>query len=117
MVRAAPLIASLLICCVTPSVAQNKLAIGLFTGATSSFTIDQGMSADSRYKPKYDLKIIPIGVSYSVDYKGHGFDVSPSVMSIGRNYHFVNIFGEQTGVRKTSLTYFHLPFAYKFHLI
>src|SRR5689334_12391675 len=38
-------------------------------------------------------------------------------MSIGRNYNVVNIFGAHTGIRKTSLTYFNLPVAYKFHLI
>lgn len=117
MVKANALLASFLVCCVTLSVAQGDISVGLFTGVTSSFTLDEGMNNDARYKAKYDLKLIPIGFSFGVDNRHHGFLISPSVMSIGRNYNVVNIFGAPKGTRKTSLTYFNLPVAYKFHLI
>jgi hypothetical protein len=117
MVKATFLFASLIICCVSPTVAQTTMSVGVFSGITTSFTLDQGTSNDPRYSPKYDLKIAPFGISYGVDYLGHGFVVSPGVMSIGRNYHFVDALGRNQGTRTTSLTYFNLPFAYKKHLI
>jgi hypothetical protein len=117
MVKATLLLASLVICCVSPLVAQSTLSIGVFSGVTSSFTLDQGVSNDPRYSPKYDLKLAPFGISYGVDYSGHGFVVSPGIMSVGRNYHFVDALGRNSGTRTTSLTYFNLPIAYKKHLI
>ena len=117
MAKALSILASLLVCCVTLGVGQNTLSVGVFAGVTSSFTLDQAINNDPRYQPKYDLKLVPFGISYGVDYQGHGFVVSPGIMSIGRNYHVVNTFGRNSGERKTSLTYFNLPFAYKKHLI
>jgi hypothetical protein len=117
MVKAALLFASIVICCIKPLIAQSTLSVGVFSGVTSSFTLDQGISNDPRYNPKYDVKVAPFGISYGVDYAGHGFVVSPGIMAIGRNYHVVNTFGRNSGTRKTSLTYFNLPIAYKKHLI
>src|SRR5690349_11640547 len=91
----------------TFSVAQSRtLSLGLFTGFTSTFSVDQGTNADSRYQEKYDLKFAPLGLNYGVDYEGFGFVVSPGFIQVGQNLYVVNTSGGQDGQRKIKQHYF-----------
>ena len=103
---------------VTIARGQSKtISLGIFTGATSTFAWDEGVNRDSRYEIRYDVKFAPIGVSYGVDYEGFGFVVTPSVISIGQKYNVINTVGGQEGIRSGKLTYFHIPVAFKAHII
>jgi hypothetical protein len=100
------------------TVAQTKIvSLGIFTGITSTYTWDEGILADPRYKTRYDIKLAPVGINYGVDYEGFGFVISPGVFTIGQNYHVVNTVGGHEGTRKINLQYVNLPLALKFHLI
>ena len=103
---------------VTSASAQMRtISLGLQTGITSTYTWDEGINVDPRYKARYDIKFAPIGVNYGIDYDGFGFLVSPGLFTVGQNYHVVNIVGGHEGTRKIDLTYLTAPVALKFHLI
>jgi hypothetical protein len=98
--------------------AQTKIvSLGLYTGITSTYTWDEGINADPRYNPQYDLKMSPIGLMYGVDYTGFGFLLTPGLISTGQNFNVVNTVGGQEGIRKINLQYFQVPVALKIHLI
>jgi hypothetical protein len=91
--------------------------LGLFTGITSTYTWDEGINADPRYKTRYDIKFSPIGVNYGVDYDGFGFVISPALFTTGQNFYMVNTVGGHEGTRKIDIQYLNIPVALKFHLI
>jgi hypothetical protein len=98
--------------------AQTKIiSLGVFSGITSTYTWDEGILADPRYKARYDVKLAPIGINYGVDYEGFGFVISPGLFTIGQNYHVINTVGGHEGTRRINLQYVNLPLALKFHLI
>jgi hypothetical protein len=97
---------------------QSKIvSLGVFTGITSTYTWDEGILADPRYKARYDIKLAPFGINYGIDYEGYGFVISPYISTTGQNYHVINTVGGHEGTRKIYMQYFHLPIALKFHLI
>lgn len=103
---------------VTSVRSQNKtISLGIFTGATSTFVWDEGVNRDPRYETRYDVKSAPIGVSYGIDYDGYGFVLTPSVLNIGQKYNVINTIGGQEGIRSVRQTYFHIPAAFKAHII
>jgi hypothetical protein len=103
---------------VSVSFAQPKqISFGVFTGITAPYTWDDGISNDSRYKPRYEVKFAPIGVAYGVDYQGFGFVVTPSLITIGQNFHMINSVAGQEGTRKINMKYLELPVALKLHMI
>lgn len=96
---------------------QFSMSLGLFTGITSTYTNDGGISQDPRYKDRYELKFAPIGVNFGMDYQGFGFVASPGIINVGQNFYVINTSGGQDGVRKIDLQYLNLPVAFKVHII
>lgn len=102
----------------TLSQAQTQhVSLGVFSGVTTTITLDQGINQDSRYSPRYDVKLAPIGVNFGVDYQGFGFVVTPGVINIGQNFHMVNTVGGHEGTRQINMQYLTLPLALKVHMI
>jgi hypothetical protein len=100
------------------SFAQPKqVSLGVFTGITAPYTWDEGIDNDSRYKARYEVKVAPVGIAYGVDYQGFGFVVSPSLITIGQNFHVINSVGGHEGTRKINMRYLELPVALKLHVI
>jgi hypothetical protein len=100
------------------SFAQPKqISLGIFTGITAPYTWDEGINNDSRYQGRYEVKFAPIGIAYGVDYQGFGFVVSPSLITIGQNFHVINSVGGHEGTRKINLKYLEFPIALKLHVI
>lgn len=93
------------------------VSVGAYTGITSTYTWDEGILADPRYKARYDLKLSAFGLTYGVDYEGFGFVLSPGFLSTGQNYFIVNTVGGHEGLRKINLNYVTLPVGGKIHLI
>ncbi|MFZ6012026.1 MAG: hypothetical protein ACOYXT_16915 [Bacteroidota bacterium] len=93
------------------------MSFGVFTGISSTYTWDEGINRDPRYKARYDVKFAPIGLTYGVDYSGFGFLLSPGIINTGQNYHVINTVGGHEGTRKLNTKYFNLPLALKLHLI
>jgi hypothetical protein len=56
-----------------PRWAQEVHSLGLFTGISVPYTWDEGINQDPRYRTRFDIKFIPIGVHYGVDKDGFGF--------------------------------------------
>lgn len=109
---------ALIMVSVTVMRGQSKtVSLGIFTGATSTFVWDEGVNKDPRYETRYDIKSAPIGVSYGIDYEGYGFVLTPSVINIGQKYNVINTVGGQEGIRSVKQTYFHIPAAFKAHII
>lgn len=97
---------------------QTKtISLGIFTGATSTFLWDEGINRDPRYQTRYDVKWAPIGMSYGIDYEGFGFVLTPSMINIGQKYNVINTVGGEEGIRSIKQTYFHIPAAFKIHII
>ena len=96
---------------------QFSMSLGVYTGITSTFTLDDGIEKDPRYKGSYELKFAPIGVNFGMDYEGFGFMVSPGITNIGQNFYVVNTSGGQDGKRKIDLKYLNIPAAFKVHII
>src|SRR5688572_616673 len=112
------LLFALIVMSVNLAQSQSKtISLGIFTGATSTFSWDEGVNRDPRYEIRYDVKFAPIGIAYGIDYEGFGFVVTPSVMNIGQKYNVINTVGGQEGIRSGKLTYFNLPAAFKVHII
>jgi Outer membrane protein beta-barrel domain len=100
------------------SIGQDQvLSLGLFTGITTTYSIDKGINQDSRYQEKYDIKFAPIGLNFGIDYDGFGFVISPGLIHTGQNFYVVNTSGGQDGQRKISQWYLNVPAALKFHII
>ena len=104
----------------SPIVVQGQtqhVSLGVFSGVTTTITWDQGINRDSRYNPRYDVKLAPIGVNFGVDYQGFGFVVTPGIINIGQNFHMVNTVGGHEGTREINMQYVTLPLAIKLHMI
>jgi hypothetical protein len=99
------------------SAQQFSISLGAHTGITSSYTFDNGISKDPRYKQYYHVKFAPIGINLGVNYEFVGFMVSPSLINIGQNAYVINTSGGQDGTRKVNLRYVNVPVAFKVHLI
>lgn len=98
--------------------AQTRtLFLGIGTGITSSYTWDDGISKDPRYKDRYDIKFAPISLNYGLDFEGYGFFINPGIVNIGQNIYVTNTVGGQQGLRKISLRYINLPVGFKLHII
>jgi hypothetical protein len=98
--------------------AQTRtLFLGIGTGMTSSYTWDNGISKDPRYKDRYDIKFAPVSINYGLDFEGYGFFINPGLVNIGQNFYVTNTVGGQQGTRKINLSYLNLPVAFKLHII
>ncbi len=97
--------------------AQEVHSIGFFTGLTIPYTWDEGIQKDPRYREKYHIRFAPLGFHYGIDYKGYGFTFDPAVFNTGQYFNVVNVAGGQVGERKIDLTYIHVPFGFKLHMI
>jgi hypothetical protein len=95
----------------------RQISLGLFTGITAPYTWDEGIHSDSRYKARYEVKFAPIGVAFGIDHEDYGFVFTPSLITIGQNFHVINSVGGQEGVRKINMQYAQLPIAFKLHVI
>lgn len=93
------------------------MSLGVYTGFTSSFTLDDGINQDPRYKESYGIKFAPIGVNFGMDYEGFGFVISPGIINLGQDFYVVNTVGGQDGKRYIDLQYVHIPVAFKVHII
>jgi hypothetical protein len=93
------------------------VSLGIHAGVTSTYTWDEGIYVDPRYKNRYDVKFVPVGINYGVDYEGVGFVISPCLLTTGQNFHLVNTVGGHEGTRKIDLHYISVPLALKIHVI
>ncbi len=96
---------------------QLSMSLGVYTGLTSSYTIDDGISRDPRYKANYKVKFAPVGLNFGMDYEGFGFVFTPGLIDVGQNFYVVNSSGGQNGERTINLKYLNVPVAFKLHLI
>lgn len=101
----------------TLSAQQFSISAGVHTGITSSYTFDDGISKDPRYRQYYHVKFAPVGLNLSVNYEHVGFMITPALINIGQNAYVVNTSGGQDGTRKINLRYLNVPVAFKVHLI
>ena len=108
----------LLLLLITRSYGQERtISLGIFSGATTTYSWDEGVNRDPRYETRYDVKLAPVGISYGVDYEGYGFVLTPGLINLGQKYDVINTVGGQEGLRKARLQYFNLPVAFKWHII
>ncbi|HMG91162.1 MAG TPA: outer membrane beta-barrel protein [Chryseolinea sp.] len=96
---------------------EFSMSLGVFTGLTSTFTLDDGISNDPRYGAAYGVKFAPIGMNFGMDYEGFGFVLSPGIVNIGQNFYVVNTNGGQDGKREINLQYLNIPAGFKIHII
>jgi hypothetical protein len=96
---------------------QFSMSLGVYTGITSTFTLDDGINNDPRFDAAYEVKFAPIGVNFGMDYEGFGFVVSPGIVNVGQNFYVVNTVGGHEGKRKIDLQYLNIPAAFKIHII
>lgn len=96
---------------------QLSMSLGVYTGLTSSYTLDRGINDDPRYKGNYEVKFAPIGINFGMDYEGYGFVISPGIINLGQNFYVVNTSGGHEGRRKIDLQYLNIPVAFKIHII
>jgi hypothetical protein len=98
--------------------AQSRVvSFGANTGITATYTWDEGINSDPRYKPRNDIKFSTLGLTYGVDYDGFGFEINPGLLTTGQNFSVITTTSARKGVRKITLNYFSVPVALKFHLI
>lgn len=97
--------------------AQEVHSIGFFTGLTVPYTWDEGIQKDPRYREKYRIRFAPFGFHYGIDYQGYGFTFDPAIFNTGQYFNVVNVVGGHVGERKIDLTYIHVPFGFKLHMI
>jgi hypothetical protein len=108
----------LLFVCVSTTWAQQvSVGLGVFTGLTSSFTLDDGITADPRYTTRYEVNFAPVGIYLGIDYEGFGIGVSPGLVNLGQTFYVVNTVGGQDGRRTLDLQYLQIPVAFKVHVI
>lgn len=96
---------------------QHSIGLGIYTGISAPFSMDGGIDQDPRYKALYRVKAIPAGLTFSIDYEGFGFVLSPGLYNIGQHYTVVNWLGGHDGTREINLNYVNVPLALKIHLI
>jgi hypothetical protein len=97
--------------------AQEVHSFGLFTGITSPYTLDGGITKDPRYRNKYSVKFTPIGFHYGIDLDGYGFTIDPQISKMGQSFIIINTVGGHVGERKSNLTYLQVPAGIKLHMI
>lgn len=97
--------------------AQETHSLGLFTGIAVPYTWDGGINQDPRYRTRFDIKFLPIGVHYGVDKQGYGFMFDPCIIRIGQNFNVINSTGGELGKRDIDLTYLQIPVGIKLHII
>lgn len=102
---------------ISPVWCQQVNSLGIFSGISVPYSFDQGINKDPRYQLKYNVKLMPFGVHYGIDYEGYGFMIDPSIIQIGQNFNIINTTGGQMGERKIDLTYFQFPVGFKLHII
>jgi hypothetical protein len=93
------------------------MSLGVYTGLTTTFTLDDGISKDPRYGRAYEVKFAPIGMNFGMDYEGFGFVISPGIINLGQNFYVVNTSGGHDGKRKIDLQYLNIPVGFKIHII
>ncbi len=96
---------------------QKEISFGIFTGLTSPYTFDSGINRDSRYEQPNQVKLLPLGISFGLDYQGYGFVITPSIINIGQDMNIVNITGGVEGKRGINLKYVQVPVSLKLHAI
>lgn len=97
-----------------PAWAQQKvMSAGIFTGITTTYSWDEGILSDPRYKSRYDIKLAPIGFSYGIDSDKVGFMFSPTFMRSGQNFTVLNTLGGQEGTRRVTYDHINIPLALK----
>ena len=101
----------------TLSAQQFSISFGVHTGITSSYTFDDGISKDPRYRQYYHVKFAPVGLNLNVNYEHIGFMITPTLINIGQNAYVINTSGGQDGTRRINLRYLNVPVAFKVHLI
>jgi hypothetical protein len=99
-----------------PSAAQQIKSLGIFAGANTPFTLDEGLASDPRYAPKYIVRTTPFGINIGYDVVDFGALISPNFVVIGQKFHVLNSAGGQIGVRDIRMSYFNLPMAFKYHV-
>jgi hypothetical protein len=99
-----------------PSAAQQIKSLGIFAGANTPFTLDEGLASDPRYAPKYIVRTTPFGINIGYDVVDFGALISPNFVVIGQKFHVLNEAGGQIGVRDIRMSYFNLPMAFKYHV-
>ncbi|MCZ8355777.1 MAG: outer membrane beta-barrel protein [Cyclobacteriaceae bacterium] len=112
-------LASFLVLFYSLAFAQKEVtySIGIFSGISSSFINDEGISQDARYKYKYNVRTIPFGVHLGLDFNGYGFMIDPQITEVGQIFNILNTNGGQVGRRDIRQQYFQIPFSYKKHII
>ena len=112
-------LASFLVLFCSFAYAQKEVtySIGVFSGFSSSFINDEGISKDPRYKYKYNFRAIPVGLHLGLDFAGHGFMADPQITEIGQIFNILNTSGGQVGRRSIRQQYLQIPFSYKKHII
>ena len=93
------------------------MSLGVYTGLTSTFTLDDGISSDPRYGAAYGVKFAPIGLNFGMDYEGFGFVISPGLVNVGQDFYVVNTAGGHDGKREINLNYLNIPAGFKIHII
>jgi len=93
------------------------MSLGVFTGMTSTFSFNQGIDADPRFKERYDIKWAPLGLNYSLDFDGYGMSLGAELINTGQNHYVINTSGGQVGIRRCNLQYITIPLLFKVHLI
>jgi len=96
---------------------QFSMSLGVYTGLTSNFTLDDGISNDPRYGEAYGVKFAPIGLNFGMDYEGFGFVISPGLVNVGQDFYVVNTAGGHDGKREINLNYLNIPAGFKIHII
>ncbi|MGC3946061.1 MAG: outer membrane beta-barrel protein [Chryseolinea sp.] len=96
---------------------QFSMSVGLHTGIMSTYTMDNGISRDPRYRPYYGVKFAPIGANLSVNYEYIGFVISPSLINVGQDAYVLNTSDGDIGDRKYNLKYLNIPVGFKVHIV
>jgi hypothetical protein len=96
---------------------QLSLSVGLNTGIMSTYTKDNGIERDPRYRPYHNLKFAPIGASLGINYEYVGIMISPSLINVGQNAYVLNTLDGDIGDRNYNLRYINVPVGFKVHIV
>lgn len=94
-----------------------SISLGAYSGVMASYTADKGIENDPRYDKRFEAKLAPIGLNFSLDYEGFGVMVSPGIINVGQNFYLINTEGGQDGLRRIDLRYLAVPVSLKAHLV
>ncbi len=94
-----------------------SISLGAYSGVMASYTADKGIDKDPRYERRFEAKLAPIGLNFSLDYEGFGILLSPGIINVGQNFYLINTKGGQDGLRKINLRYLAIPVSMKAHLV